>query len=115
MNRQTETVHPTEGWTASVLFQSNFATSDSSSDIDDLAGDLALRGRRARVALRHRRDERRASLELDQLVGRPRAEYTPSTFLLSPDELRAEARRLYGQGWSVEDVCSVLDIRTSVR
>lgn len=104
-----------EGPTSDALFQSNFATSNSSNDTDDLAADLALRGRMARVAIRHRWDQRRASWELDQLVPRPRAVYTPCTFGLEEHELRAEARRLYAAGWGVADIVSVLAVEPDVR
>lgn len=76
----------------------------------DVESDLLLRGRRARVAIRCRNERRRASLELDQLLPRGRAESTPSTFLLTDAELRKEARRLFVQGWSVEDICAVLAV-----
>ena len=76
----------------------------------DIQSDLLVRARRARVKIRHRSDERAASIALGDLLRRPRAECTPSTFGLDERELRAEARRLYASGWSLADITAVLAV-----
>jgi hypothetical protein len=40
--------------------------------------------------------------------------YGPSTFSLDADELRREANRLVAAGWSVAEVCVVLDVQPVV-